>query len=46
MRNTNADHENLTFKIGPDDVGVRLDAFLASQIEGWSNASSKPKTSS
>jgi 23S rRNA pseudouridine1911/1915/1917 synthase len=38
MRNTNADHENLTFKIGPDDVGVRLDAFLASQIEGWSRA--------
>ncbi|HZI61029.1 MAG TPA: RluA family pseudouridine synthase [Pyrinomonadaceae bacterium] len=33
-----SDHENLTFKIGPDDVGVRLDAFLASQIEGWSRA--------
>ena len=32
------DHENLTFKIGPDDAGVRLDAFLASQIEGWSRA--------
>ncbi|HET8782941.1 MAG TPA: RluA family pseudouridine synthase [Pyrinomonadaceae bacterium] len=38
MRNVNMDHENLTFKIGPDDVGVRLDAFLASQIEGWSRA--------
>src|SRR5687768_18150908 len=33
-----SDHENLTFKIGPDDVGVRLDAFLATQIEGWSRA--------
>jgi len=33
-----SDHENLTFTIGPDDVGVRLDAFLASQIEGWSRA--------
>jgi 23S rRNA pseudouridine1911/1915/1917 synthase len=33
-----SDHENLTFKIGPEDVGVRLDAFLASQIEGWSRA--------
>src|SRR5687768_14820063 len=38
MRNVNADHENLTFKIGPDDVGMRLDAFLASQIKGWSRA--------
>lgn len=33
-----SDQETLTFKIGPDDVGVRLDAFLASQIEGWSRA--------
>ncbi len=33
-----SDHENLTFRIGLDDVGVRLDAFLASQIEGWSRA--------
>jgi len=33
-----SDHESLTFRIGPDDVGVRLDAFLASQIEGWSRA--------
>lgn len=38
MRNADADHVNLTFKIGPDDVGVRLDAFLASQIQGWSRA--------
>ena len=37
-RNVNSDHENLTFKIVSDDVGVRLDAFLASQIEGWSRA--------
>src|SRR5687768_12386988 len=34
----NSDHENLTFRIGPDDAGVRLDAFLASQIESWSRA--------
>lgn len=33
-----SDHEILTFTIGPDEVGVRLDAFLASQIEGWSRA--------
>lgn len=33
-----SDHESLTFKIGPDDTGVRLDAFLASQIKGWSRA--------
>ncbi|HEX6718866.1 MAG TPA: RluA family pseudouridine synthase [Pyrinomonadaceae bacterium] len=25
-------------QIGPDHVGVRLDAYLASQIEGWSRA--------
>ena len=33
-----SDHESLTFSIGPDDVGVRLDTFLASHIEGWSRA--------
>lgn len=33
-----SDHESLTFKIGPDDAGVRLDAFLASQIPRWSRA--------
>jgi 23S rRNA pseudouridine1911/1915/1917 synthase len=33
-----SDHENLTFTIGPSDVGARLDAFLASQIKGWSRA--------
>lgn len=33
-----SDHESLTFRIGPDDVGVRLDAFLASHIQGWSRA--------
>lgn len=38
MRNVNSDHENLTFKIESDNVGVRLDAFLASQIENWSRA--------
>ena len=30
--------DHLAFTIGPDDVGVRLDAFLASRIEGWSRA--------
>ena len=30
--------DDLSFKIGPDQVGARLDAYLASQIEGWSRA--------
>ncbi len=29
---------DVSFKIGPDQVGARLDAYLASQIEGWSRA--------
>lgn len=29
---------DITFNIGPDQVGIRLDAYLASQIEGWSRA--------
>ena len=29
---------DLSFKIGPDQAGARLDAYLASQIEGWSRA--------
>jgi len=29
---------DLSFKIGPDHVGARLDTYLASQIEGWSRA--------
>lgn len=29
---------DLSFKIGPDQAGTRLDAYLASQIEGWSRA--------
>jgi len=33
-----SDHESLTFKIGANDAGVRLDAFLASQIPSWSRA--------
>lgn len=28
----------MDFKIGPEHAGLRLDAFLASQIEGWSRA--------
>jgi 23S rRNA pseudouridine1911/1915/1917 synthase len=30
--------ESRITRIGPDHVGVRLDAYLASQIEGWSRA--------
>ena len=29
---------DFSFKIGPDEVGTRLDTYLASQIEGWSRA--------
>lgn len=29
---------DLSFKIGPDQAGARLDTYLASQIEGWSRA--------
>ncbi len=29
---------DLTFNIGPDQAGTRLDAYLASQIESWSRA--------
>ena len=29
---------DLSFKIGPDQVGARLDTYLASQVEGWSRA--------
>jgi len=32
------DQETLNFTIGPEQAGLRLDAFLASQIEGWSRA--------
>jgi 23S rRNA pseudouridine1911/1915/1917 synthase len=28
----------MEFKIGPEHAGLRLDAFLASQIDGWSRA--------
>ena len=30
--------ETLTFSIGSDNAGARLDAYLASQIDGWSRA--------
>src|SRR5919106_156893 len=33
-----SDQESLTFKIGPEYAGVRLDTFLASQVPGWSRA--------
>jgi 23S rRNA pseudouridine1911/1915/1917 synthase len=35
---SSADQEIVSFKIGPDHAGVRLDTYLASQIEGWSRA--------
>jgi len=35
---TQIDQEILNFKISSDHVGVRLDTFLASQIERWSRA--------
>ena len=28
----------MDFKVGPEHAGLRLDAFLASQIDGWSRA--------
>jgi 23S rRNA pseudouridine1911/1915/1917 synthase len=30
--------ETLTFHVAPEDVGVRLDAYLATRIAGWSRA--------
>jgi 23S rRNA pseudouridine1911/1915/1917 synthase len=35
---TPIDPETLSFKIGPAHAGSRLDAFLASQVDGWSRA--------
>lgn len=32
------DNETLTLKVDEPDAGVRLDAYLASQIEGWSRS--------
>jgi 23S rRNA pseudouridine1911/1915/1917 synthase len=32
------DNPSLTFSISPSNAGDRLDAFLASQIEGWSRS--------
>src|SRR5215212_9761653 len=30
--------EALTIQVAPEDVAVRLDAYLATRIEGWSRA--------
>lgn len=38
MSNDSASQATLTFKIGPDHTGERLDTYLASEIEGWSRA--------
>ncbi len=34
----NKEDNSLVFSPGADDAGVRLDAYLAAQIEGWSRA--------
>lgn len=38
MVDVGSDQETLTFHVALDDAGVRLDAYLATQIEGWSRA--------
>jgi 23S rRNA pseudouridine1911/1915/1917 synthase len=38
MADVASDQETLTFHVGLEDVGVRLDAYLATRIEGWSRA--------
>ena len=38
MTNDSQSPETLTFKIDPDDAGVRLDSYLASKILNWSRA--------
>src|SRR6202171_2292578 len=32
------DHKTLPFQVNESDVGTRLDAYLAAQIDGWSRA--------
>jgi 23S rRNA pseudouridine1911/1915/1917 synthase len=32
------DQETLTFQVALEDVGVRLDSYLATRVEGWSRA--------
>ena len=34
----NKDDNSLVFSAGADDAGVRLDAFLATKVEGWSRS--------
>ena len=38
MADVGSDQETLTFHVALEDAGVRLDAYLATQIEGWSRA--------
>jgi 23S rRNA pseudouridine1911/1915/1917 synthase len=38
MADAASEQETLTFHVGLEDVGVRLDAYLATRIEGWSRA--------
>jgi hypothetical protein len=36
--NSSSDAPILSFQVSGSDVGARLDAYLASQIEGWSRS--------
>lgn len=38
MADDNPDQETLSFRVAPADAGVRLDAYLAARIEGWSRS--------
>src|SRR5215470_12590992 len=38
MANEAAEQETLSFAVAPEDVGVRIDTYLATRIEGWSRA--------
>lgn len=35
---TNVQNDTLVFRVGDDELGIRLDAYLAARIEGWSRA--------
>ena len=36
--NSSPDHETVTFHINASDAGIRLDAYLAAHVQGWSRA--------
>src|SRR6266550_731093 len=37
-READADNETVTIRVSETDAGIRLDAYLASQIDGWSRS--------